>query len=57
MILERQRFFGHAERDAVAFRVGLAGDDHVEVDRGHDAVAEFFLDQRLPGRAVDEHSS
>jgi hypothetical protein len=26
-----------------------------EVDRRHDAVAELLLDQRLPGRAADQH--
>src|SRR5665811_2140275 len=53
VILERQELAGHADLDTVALRVRLAVDGHVEVDRRHDAVAEFLLDQRLPGQAVD----
>jgi hypothetical protein len=55
VIFERQEFARHGDLDTVALGVGLALDLHVEVDRRHDAVAEFLLDQRLPGRAVDQH--
>ena len=51
----REEFAAEGQLDPVAFRVGLALDRHVEVDGAHDAVAEFLLDQLLPGRAVDLH--
>src|SRR5579885_647222 len=47
VVFERQEFAAHADRHAIAFRIGPAGDLHVEVDGRHDAVAEFLLDQRL----------
>ena len=33
----------------IALLVGLALQGHVEVDGGHDAVAELLLDELLPG--------
>ena len=43
---------GHNDADAVAIWVSLAREIEVEVDRTHDAVAKFFVDQFLQGRAV-----
>src|SRR5215470_1719447 len=48
-----EEFAAEGELDAVAFRVGLTLDTHIEIDRAHDAVTELFLDQFLPGRPVD----
>src|SRR5215831_11064346 len=48
-----EEFAAEGQLDAVAFRVGLTLDRHIEIDRAHDAVAEFLLDQLLPGRAIN----
>src|SRR5215831_14701839 len=48
-----EEFAAEGELDAVSLRVGLALDRHVEIDRAHDAVAEFLLDQFFPRRPVD----
>ena len=41
--------------DAVAIWVSLAREIEVEVDRTHDPIAKFFVDQFLQGRAVYLH--
>src|SRR5262245_26864061 len=46
---------GHNDADAVAIWVSLAREIEVEIDRTHDAVAKFFVDQFLQGRAVYLH--
>src|SRR5205814_8423175 len=38
-----------------ALGIGQTLHHHVEIDRRHDAVAIFLLDQRLPRRPVDHH--
>src|SRR5215469_5719942 len=48
-----EEFTAEGQLDAVAFWVGLTLDRHIEIDRAHDAVAEFLLDQLLPGGAVN----
>src|SRR5712671_811758 len=48
-----EEFAAEGQLDAVALGIGLAFDRHVEIDRAHDAVAEFLLDQFLPRRAID----
>src|SRR6266404_5104436 len=55
VLLIWEEFAAQGQLDAVAFRVGLALDRHVEIDRTHDAVAEFLLEQLLPRRAIDLH--
>src|SRR5262249_20323572 len=50
-----QELSGHYDADAVAVRVGLPREIEVEIDRAHDAVAEFFVDQFLQGRTVYLH--
>src|SRR5207249_11874890 len=47
VILERQEFSRHRDLDAVALRVRQALHLQVKVDRRHDTVAEFLLDQCL----------
>jgi hypothetical protein len=47
VIFVRQELAGHDHPHAVALRMRLPVDLEVEVDRRHDAVAEFLLDQRL----------
>src|ERR1700719_3118027 len=44
VIFVRQEFSGHRDLDAISFRIGHALHHHVEIDRRHDAVAEFLLD-------------
>jgi hypothetical protein len=53
VLLIREEFAAEGQLDAIALRVGLALDRHVEIDGAHDAVAEFLLDQLFPSRAVD----
>ena len=47
-----QEFAGHGDLHPVALGVGLAFEIEVEIDGGHDAVAEFFLDQGFPVRFI-----
>src|SRR5262245_56441961 len=51
----RQELARHGDLHTITLRVRQPLHGEVEVDRGHDPVAEFFLDQGLPGRAVDHH--
>src|SRR5690242_8162603 len=53
VLLVGQELATHGQAHAVAFLVGLPLDRHVEIDGAHDPVAEFLVDERLPGRAVD----
>src|SRR5258708_9499459 len=53
ILLIGQELAAHRDAHAIALLVGLALDRHVEVDGAHDTVAEFLLDEGLPGRAVD----
>src|SRR6187399_286749 len=43
----RQELPVQRDEDPVAFRVGLAHDVHLEIDRAHDPVAELLVDQLL----------
>ena len=47
--LVRKELSGHADLHAVFIRVRFPLDLHIEIDRAHDAIAELFFDQRLPG--------
>src|SRR5262249_53104543 len=55
VVFVRQELARHGDLDAVATRIRLAFHLQVEIDRGHNAVAEFFLHERLAGRAVHHH--
>src|SRR5487761_1533364 len=50
-----QELAAEGQLDAVALRIGLALDRHIEIDGAHHAVAELLLDQLLPGGALDLH--
>jgi hypothetical protein len=43
----------HRDFDSIAFGIGLAFHRQIEIDRGHDAVAELLLDQNFQSRPVD----
>src|SRR6202795_607778 len=53
VLLIFEKLSGHNDPHAVAIRVWLACQIEIEVNRAHDAVAEFLLDQRLKRRAID----
>ena len=47
-----QKLTGHGDLDPITLGIGFAFDRHIEVNRAHDAVAELFIDESLPGWAV-----
>jgi hypothetical protein len=54
VVVERQELVLHRDLDAVALRDAKRS-IAMSIDRRHDTVAELLLDQRLLGRAVDQH--
>jgi hypothetical protein len=48
----RQKLSIQSDDDTIAFRIFSSFYLHVEIDRAHDAVAEFIVDKRFHRRPV-----